>query len=66
MTEFDQISPVVEGYAIMSGPIIPVELINIDQQRPLYSHSSKANMAMVKLKTLKASGFGWILSGMQT
>ncbi|KAH8786754.1 heterokaryon incompatibility protein-domain-containing protein, partial [Hyaloscypha sp. PMI_1271] len=31
MTESDQTSPVVEGYAIMSGPIIPVELINIDQ-----------------------------------
>jgi hypothetical protein len=34
----------------MSGPIIPVELVNIDQQQPLYSHSSKANMAMVRTK----------------
>lgn len=50
MTECDRTGPVVAGYAVMSGPIIPVELVNIDQQHPLYSHSSKANMTMVRTK----------------
>jgi len=50
VTESDRTGPVVEGYAVMSGPLIPVELINIGQQHPLYSHSSKANMAMVRTK----------------